>query len=199
MLDLLALTRLHLGAPPRQVRRRLVRPAPHWAVPHGQDPTRIGEQVLRDGELVRSFIVNASRALFDPGDAEGFALVAHPLPGDPLSAEQLGQIASEVGMLAQRTAEDPDLDRIVQAMRSGSTFTKVPVPAAIARGARVFVSTVVVRPRDLPGRRLTSWFLPVLSHEGHPAPIVLPKQLWAPDLVAAWMDLRAEQLEGPPA
>jgi hypothetical protein len=198
MLDLLTRTRQRLGDPPRRVDPDLVRPAPLWAMLGREDPYQVGRRLFRDGHLVRAMTVRASSSLFEPGTAEGFAIVVHPAPGTAVSFEQLAVVAGEVGSLASRSPEDPEQAAVTGTLNGDGLFSKVPVPVAIAAGAPLFLSTVSVRPRDLPGRRMRSWFLPVLVHDAVPAVIVLPGGLWAPDLVTAWADLGAEHLDDPP-
>jgi hypothetical protein len=201
MLDLLDLTRTRLGAPPRSVPRRSVRPAPPWVHGHGGPRHEdLGEHLFREGQLVAAVTARASTSLFQWGDTDGHAVVVHPSAGDHLSVEHLAVMANAVGALSSssQSPADPEQANVVEVLRSGAAFVNVTVPKAIARGKDARISTVVVRPLDLPGRCMTSWFLPVLVEADNPAVIVLPGELWAPDLVAAWADLGAEQLEGPP-
>lgn len=199
MLDLLAQTRLRLGDAPRRVRSDSVRAAPPWVATSGPEAARLGGHLFSEGHLVSAVAVNVSSSLFSPGDVEGFAVVVHPSVRHPVSVEHLGTMAGALGNLESRNPADPAQARLKQLLAAGTALVKESVPVALAHGVNAYVSMVPVHPRDLPGGCMRTWFLPVLVHDENPAVLVLPRTLWAPDLVAAWADLGAERLVGPPA
>lgn len=195
MLDVLTLTRQALGATPRRLPRRLIRPAPAWAAATPADALEDGKALFRDGYLTSSYVVQASSFLFEPSALEGSAVAVHAPSSAAIAMDRLIGITGEVARLTSSDPEDPEQAALVRRLAGERGLLRVPVPRALSRGAPAVLSTVDVRPSDLPGRHLRAWFLPLLAHPEIPALIVLPRELWAPDLVLAWEDLAAEALE----
>lgn len=181
----------------RGLRGRRVRfSPPDWLRP--SDPLfetyARADALLRTGDVVWGHVVMANSLLFKPGktDSPGDVLFAEDRSFDHL-LDRLARAANTLFALGQDKPPAEDYRAIVHHLTNDmDRAAKLPVPAAISRGARLFVSTVMFHRAGLPLGLLGSNFLPLLVAPNIAAVSVLPVALWADDLIAAWKDLSEE-------
>jgi hypothetical protein len=197
VLDLLASTRSTFGAAPRKgdaVSQASKVATPAWLRP--ADPLYGAEceraRVLEQGRVVRSWVVMANALLFTRGSSSHPALVVYA-PGDDVDAETLEEVAAEIFRRRGSTPVDAELRAFVKDLADPARPFLRSVPAAMANGRALFVTTVLILREHLPRPYLAASLLPLVVHEVTRAAIVLPSWLWGSDLRAAWVDLAADQ------
>lgn len=193
-MGLLDRTRQQLAPAPRVIRQRAVRfPPPAW-MGRGDPLYRSyvdADTLLRHGDVVWGKTVQANRLLFSPGpdDAAATVVFARDRSFDA-SPHRLGRAADEVFALNEAEAYDAAYRRVKEHLE-GQGERRVPVPAGIARGERLVIATVMIHRAALPLPHLATTYLPLVVAAEVPTVIVLPKALWAADLVRGWLDLAA--------
>jgi hypothetical protein len=197
MHDLLARTSERIGPAPRRIdawsRLRMAASRPAWLGP--LDPLWRAEAerpvLLRRGRLVKSWVVMANEFLFTPGERPSPALVVYA-PHDDADGEALESVTATVLGLRRAKPVDADLAALAADVFDPKARPMArPVPPSLAEGRTLRIATVLVYRSHLPRPYLAASLLPLLVLDETPSVIVLPSQLWADDLVAAWLDLAA--------
>ena len=196
VLDLFAETRAGFGEAPRRgdaIAKASKIAAPPWL--RTADRLRRAEseraRVIEQGRLVRSWVVMANSLIFAPGPSAHPALVVFA-PGDDVDLETLEETATLIFNRRGSRPIDTDLAAFVSDLADNACVLARPVPAALAHGRALCISTVLLLREHLPRKYLGASLLPLVVHDATDACIVLPSWLWAPDLQAAWIDAGAE-------
>lgn len=150
--------------------------------------------LLREGDLVWGHVVQANGQLFSRGteNAPAAVLFAEDRTFDHL-VDRLLRASQQLFALRSDTAVDSEFERMRAFLTNERERAwRVPCPAEIARGQRLFVATIMIHRWWLPLRYIGVNFLPILVSERVPTVMMLPGELWAEDLVKAWRDLADE-------
>ena len=193
-MGLLDRTRQGFGPAPRLIGNQAVRfPPPAW-MGRGAPLYRTyvdTDTLLRHGDVVWSRTVQANQLLYSPGREDCPAIVVFGEDRSfDASPQRLGRAAAEVRALYEAEVHDAAYRRVKELLADEGE-PRVPVPAGIARGKRLALATVMIHRAALPLPYLATGYLPLVIAAEVPTVIVLPKALWAEDLVQAWLDLAA--------
>jgi hypothetical protein len=195
-MGLLDRTRQQLGPAPRVIGNQRVRfPPPSWmSYSDALYRTYVDtDTLLCHGDVVWGRIVQANQLLFSagPDDCPAAVLFAEDRSFDT-SPQRLGRAADEVYDLKEAEAHDDAYRRIKEHLiDERERVWRMPIPAGIARGKPLALATVMIHRAALPLPYLATTYLPLVVAAEVPTVIVLPKALWAADLVQAWLDLAA--------
>lgn len=161
---------------------------PRWMRPT-DDNLRKGHKVLREGTLRFGALVVHDRHLELPGSADGTGLVVFSRsPAVDRDPSRIELIVAWLRTLPE-DGPNPELRKLRRKLERTDSLPATPIPRGQTAGVPYFVGTASIRRGDLPGRRLRGRFLPILEHEDVDLIVTLPAELWADDLVAAWIDL----------
>lgn len=165
--------------------------APSW-LPADDALRRIYDdqwRLRRDGRVVWGHIVQANALLFEPGSG------CHPAAAiwspDPWYDGNLPELAAIAGGMYETKGEstgDPALQRFADLLADEmERQMRLPLPAALTGGRKVFYTTIMVHREHLPEPVLKVPFFPLLAcPTGTDATAILPSRWWSPQALQLW-------------
>jgi hypothetical protein len=167
-------------------RAQLAERPPSWCFGSRVESFR---RLAKEGQLVWGYVVECDTALTKVGDTDGSALMVYGLDPafDPLGT-RLDAIAGSLNESRANKADRSMSEVHLMFEKRGTAPPRTRLPASIAREHKVELARFSLRKRELPGRVLTTPFVPLLVHE-QVLGEALPLACWAPDLVAGWKQL----------
>lgn len=195
MTTLLDTTRAALGPAPRTLRAWDNLEPPRWM--KAEDPLRAtyarGLDLLKTGDVVWGFVVQANAQLFQAGDTScpGHVIFG-ARPEDGVGPEPLMRAAQAVFALKGANPEDPGLARIAQAMTDEQArHPALDLPSAVTRGVPMRLAVVMIHRAHLPCGYLATSALPLVVSRDATEVAVLPVRHWEKALVTGWQYLGA--------
>lgn len=197
MAQLLDACRRAFGAPPRSVplgaRWRMSPLPPLWMWLHLGDAIwvlyRERARLLRSGRVVWGTLVQANELLFQPATADlpAAALYSPDRHYDD-KPEELGRIAQALFALKGTTPADPSLQKLAHDITDELERSyNLRVPDLLTGGREVYLTTIMVHRRHLPGGYLTQGLFPLIAHPASTrATMILPARYWGPELRYFW-------------
>jgi Fe-S cluster assembly iron-binding protein IscA len=157
------------------------------------------DRVYHEGRVAWASLVLAQPGLFTPGDFDSTATVVYSYDRHfDANPQQLERVAASVGALKSAMPKDALLVSFAAEVRNETPREiNALVPVALTAGRQVRYETLYVQRHRLPTGYLAGQFFPVIISVGQPTqPMLLPLDLWSPDLVAAWQEAMRKK---PPA
>ena len=157
------------------------------------------ERVYHEGRVAWASLVLAQPVLYQLGDYDSTATVVYSYDRHyDANPQQLERIAASVGALKSAMPKDALLVSFAAEVRNETPREiNAMVPVALTAGRQVRYETLYVQRHRLPTNYLAGQFFPIIISVGQPTqPMLLPLELWSPDLVAAWQEAMRKK---PPA
>jgi hypothetical protein len=195
MSTLLDETRRTFGAAPRKVASWDNLTPPSWMNAHDPLQRCYGqiEDLLRHGDVIWGYVVQANSLLFRPGPEAAPADVLYGArPDEEIPPERLRAAAEAAFALKGRKLADPALAGIGGALAAEmDRHPPLDLPDFVTHGHSMRMAIVMVHRVFLPSRYLSSQFLPLLVSRERDVVALLPARFWAKDLVQGWYGLAA--------
>ncbi len=195
MPSVLDVCRENFGRPPRQFRffERMDLTIRRCHISLLWDPLKVHYKqqkiVQTEGQIVWGHLVQANSSLFDKGPNDCPADVIYsfdPFFDDRLDA--LAEIAEAVSELKGTEPNEPGQLEVARHLTDEYTrIFKHPVPPEMTGGREVFLTSLMVIRKHLPGYYLQNGYFPLVAcPDMTPALLILPARYWPKALIAAW-------------
>jgi hypothetical protein len=152
-------------------------------------------QLLDEGRVVWSCLVQANELLFSAGEDDHPAAVVWSDAETDLEVEQLQQTARRLYELKGETTDDPEVQRFADLLEDElDAPLRLDVPFSLNDGVPARYASIMVPRSHLPFRQLTFGTFPLLVlPDATDAAIVLPLAAWPSGLVRYWEYLQDQQ------
>lgn len=145
--------------------------------------------LLRKGHIVWGSLVQANEALFEPGRTDLPASVIYsPDPYFDKDLDLLNRIARSIFELKGTRPSNPELLKLAQCVTNEFNYVmKKRIPMGLTEGKQVYMTTIMVSRKHLPGRILSFGNFPLLVlPEKTNATLILPSCFWPEEFKTFW-------------
>lgn len=149
------------------------------------------DRVYHEGRVTWAALVLAQQRLYAPGDLDSTAMVVYSFDKYfDANPHALERIAGSCGALKTTIPKDAILVTFAAEVRNDNPREiDRQVPVALTAGRQVRYETLYVQRHRLPTGYLAAQFFPVIISPSQPTqPMLLPLELWAPELIEAWKE-----------
>jgi hypothetical protein len=152
-------------------------------------------QLLDEGRVVWSCLVQANELLFSVGEDDHPAAIVWSDAATDLEVEQLQETARRLYVLKGETTEDPEVQHFADLLEDEiEAPLRLDVPSSLSESLPVRYTTIMVPRSHLPCGQLAVGTFPLLVlPEVTDAAMVLPLAAWPPGLVRYWEYMQEQQ------